>query len=370
MGQLDLAAAEWRWGDDADHRLYCLSMYARCLFCNSSLGRNHVLEFMPQGRRVAFDLQRGRLWAVCPACGKWNLCPFEERWEVLEDCARLSMTALIQESTGEISLLRHRSGLSLIRVGGPSLGELVSWRFARNLLRRRRNFLIGMATATVVPLVAVWGAAVGGGVASALYSSLVFRHVHQETRKPVIDLATGAGTPLQITASAARALCYATGQSDGTVLRVRTQNAGFQEVRDGDAMVLLARALPLINETGGSTDSALSAAESITDAGGTEGYLASVAADGALHRRSVLGKPSSPRYRVGAIYKFPVAIRLGLEAATHMDQEDRALSGEIEGIMAEWRHAEAIAEISDGLIEPAGWGDFKRRHDPMSDGGE
>ena len=59
-------------------------MYAKCLFCSSSLGRNKVLEQMPEGRRVAFDLRRGRLWAVCPACGRWNLCPFQERWEVLE----------------------------------------------------------------------------------------------------------------------------------------------------------------------------------------------------------------------------------------------------------------------------------------------
>jgi len=227
-----------------------------------------------------------------------------------------------------------------------------------------------MAAATVVPLVTYFGMAVGGGVASALYSALVFRRVHQQATKPVIDWTTGAGTRLQITEGAVRALCYAPEQQGTTVLRVRTHNVGFQEVEGGDAMVLLARALPLINETGGNADSALAAAESIAEAGGTGGFLASVASDGDLHRRSVLGRPSSPKHRVGAIYKFPAGIRLGLEAATHMDQEDRALSGEIEGIIAEWRAAEEIAEISDGLIEPAGWGEFKRRHSSDGDGGK
>ena len=345
-------------------------MYSKCLFCSSALGRNQVLEYMPQGRRVAFDLQRGRLWAVCPACGRWNLSPFEERWEVLEECARLSTTALIQESTGEISLLRHRSGLSLIRVGGPPLGELVSWRFARSLLRRRKKFWVAMAAASVVPFVAIGGAAVGGGAVASLHSVLAMRRVLRENTKPVIDWTTGSGTHLQISASAARALCYGSDQAEGVVLRVRTQNAGFQEVKDGDAAVLLARAMPLINETGGSTGSALAAAESIVAAGGTEGFLASVASNGELHRRAVLGKPSSPKYRVGAILKFPAAIRLGLEAATHLDQEDRVLSGEMEGVVEEWRSAEEVAEISDGLLEPAGWEDFKRRHDSEGEGGD
>ena len=345
-------------------------MYARCLFCSSSLGKNQALEYMPQGRRVAFDAQRGRVWAVCPTCGRWNLCPFEERWEVLEECARLSMTALIQESTEEISLLRHRSGLSLIKVGAPPLAELVSWRFARSLVGRRRKFWMAIAASSLVPFVAIGGAAIGGGAFAALHSVLTLRRIFRETSKPFIDWTTGSGAHLQITASAARGLCYGPDQSEGTVLRVRTQNAGFQEVGDGEAMVLLARALPLINETGGNTDSAITAAESIADAGGTEGFLASIAADGELHRRSVFGRPSSPNYGVGAIYKFPAAIRLGLEAATHMGQEDRALSGGIEGIIAEWRAAEEIAEISDGLIEPVGWDDFKRRQDSEGDGSQ
>jgi len=323
---------------------------------------------MPQGRRVAFDLKRGRLWVVCPACGRWNLSPIEERWEVLEECARLSQKALLQESTGEISLLRHGSGLSLVKVGAPSLGETVSWRFARSLLRRRRNFVLGMAVASALPLITIFGAGVGGSMAALFSSSLTLRRLYKETATTAIDWTTASGTRLQITTGAARALCYAEDQSNGMVLSVRTHNAGFQEVEGGDARVLLARALPLINESGGNTGFALFAAELIKEAGGAEGYLASVAADGELHKRSVLGRPSSRKHRVGSIYQFPSAIRLGLEAATHMDLETRALSGEIEGILSEWRAAEELAEISDGLLEPPGWDDFRKKHG--QEGGE
>ena len=337
-------------------------MYSNCLFCSAKLGKNRALEHMAVGRRVAFDLDKSRLWAVCPRCGRWNLCPFEERWEVLEECARLSTTALIQESTGEIALLRHRSGLSLIRVGGPSLPELVSWRFARNVLRRRRAFAKAMAAATVVPTAGIWGVAVGGGAVSALFSIYMVRRVILESSRPIIDWTTGTGSHLQVTTSAARALCYGSDQSAGTVLRVRTRNAGFQEVGGSDAIVLLARAMPLINETGGNTASALAAAEAISERGGTEGFMASIAADGELHRRSVLGRPSSSKQRVGAIYKFPAAIRLGLEAATHLGQEERVHSGELDGVLAAWRSAEELAEISDGLLDPPGWDAFKRKH--------
>jgi hypothetical protein len=339
-------------------------MYANCLFCPSSLGRNRALEHFPVGRRIAFDLARGRIWAVCPRCGRWNLCPFDERWEALDDCARLSETALVQESTSNISLLRHRSGLSLILVGRPTLGELVSWRYARNLARRRRGFVVAMAALGTVGAVSLLGLAAGGGGAFSLLGSVGTFRLMWERSRPVIDVTTADGTRLQITTSAALALCFAPDQSAGVALRVRTKNEGFQEVSGQDVGILLARAMPYINETGGTADSALSAAEEIAERGGAEGFLDSVASDAALHRRSVLfGDELYPR-REGAIYQFPKNIKLGLEAASQMRQEDLVLSGEMRSIIAEWRSAAEVAEIADSLLEPPGWDDFKRTHRP------
>jgi hypothetical protein len=339
-------------------------MYTNCLFCPSSLGRNRALEHFPVGRRIAFDLARGRIWAVCPRCGRWNLCPFDERWEALDDCARLSETALVQESTSDISLLRHRSGLSLILVGRPTLGELVSWRYARNLVRRRRGFVVAVAALGTVGAVSLLGLAAGGGGAFSLLGSVGTFRVMWELSRPVIDVTTADGTRLQITASAARALCFGPDRSAGVTLRVRTKNLGFRDVSGQDAGILLARAMPYINETGGTADTALSAAREIAEKGGSEGFLDSVASDAALHRRSVLlGDELYPR-REGAIYKFPKNIQLGLEAASQMRQEDLVLSGEMRSILAEWRSAAELAAISDNLLEPPGWSDFRRTHRP------
>jgi hypothetical protein len=58
-------------------------MYATCLFCNKSLGKNETLETFPVGKRLAFDAAKGRLWVVCPSCERWNLSPLEERWEAI-----------------------------------------------------------------------------------------------------------------------------------------------------------------------------------------------------------------------------------------------------------------------------------------------
>ena len=63
-------------------------MYTTCTFCYQSIGANALLETFPVARRVAFDPARGCLWAVCPACGRWNLAPMEERWDATDECER------------------------------------------------------------------------------------------------------------------------------------------------------------------------------------------------------------------------------------------------------------------------------------------
>lgn len=60
-------------------------MFQTCLYCHASLGQNPLIEHCPIGQRLAFDPVRGRLWVVCRACERWNLTPFEDRWEALED---------------------------------------------------------------------------------------------------------------------------------------------------------------------------------------------------------------------------------------------------------------------------------------------
>ena len=69
-------------------------------------------------------------------------------------------------------------------------------------------------------------------------------------------------------------------------------------------------------------------------------------------------------HRAGVLAKLPRPVRLAMEAASHVEQEERALVGELDGIIAEWREAERIAEISDTLLDPPGWLEFRARQRP------
>jgi hypothetical protein len=114
-------------------------MYSTCLFCHSALGANESLERFPVGRRLAFDSTKGRLWAVCLQCRRWNLTPVEERWEAIEDCERLYRGTTVRVSTEQIGLARLRDGLELIRVGRPIYPEFAAWRYGSRFLDRRRR---------------------------------------------------------------------------------------------------------------------------------------------------------------------------------------------------------------------------------------
>src|ERR1700690_1195760 len=88
-----------------------------CLHCTRDLGQNDSVETLPIGRRIAFDAAKGRLWVVCRSCGKWNLVPFDNRLEAIDDCARLFHDTKTRFSTDNIGLARLADGLDLVRIG-------------------------------------------------------------------------------------------------------------------------------------------------------------------------------------------------------------------------------------------------------------
>ena len=96
------------------------------MFCHASLGNNEAIEHLPVGRRLAFDAAKGRLWAVCRDCERWNLSPLEERWEAIEECERLFRDTKLRVSTENIGLARLKEGTTLVRIGDPQ--RPVRWR--------------------------------------------------------------------------------------------------------------------------------------------------------------------------------------------------------------------------------------------------
>ena len=113
-------------------------MLTTCLACLKPFPGNETLEHFPTGRRIAFDPRRGRLWAVCPACARWTLAPFEARWEALEELERLARDeARLLVETENIGLLTV-GDVELVRVGRAGRREESWWRFGKEFAARRK----------------------------------------------------------------------------------------------------------------------------------------------------------------------------------------------------------------------------------------
>src|SRR5687767_13306257 len=128
-------------------------MLSRCIYCLVPLPENQTLQHLRLGRRIAFDPARGRLWAICSACRRWNLAPIEERWEALEELERLTRDrGRLLSQTDSIALFRAED-LDVIRVGKAKLVEEAWWRYGQELRRRRSRYRVVHA--------AEWAAMIG-----------------------------------------------------------------------------------------------------------------------------------------------------------------------------------------------------------------
>jgi hypothetical protein len=139
-------------------------VFSTCLFCHGALGRNQLVEAFPVGRRLAFDVERGRLWVVCRSCDNWNLSPLEERWEAVEACERLYRGTPIRVSTENIGLATMSEGTDLVRVGKPLRPEFAAWRYGSRMRKRRLRGMSSMAAQ-----VATDSAAMAVGSVAALF---------------------------------------------------------------------------------------------------------------------------------------------------------------------------------------------------------
>src|ERR1041384_1467456 len=176
-------------------------MYRACLFCHADLGANQTVEHLPVGRRIAFDQRKGRLWVVCRKCERWNLTPFDERWEAMEEGERLFRETRVRFSTDEIGLARLREGTELVRIGEPLRPEFAAWRYGDQFGRRRlrHGVLVGAAAVGVVSLTLVpklVGLSVDGG---GLYNVINPMFQTVKARRTVARLPLEDGTALPAT---------------------------------------------------------------------------------------------------------------------------------------------------------------------------
>ena len=359
-------------------------MYSTCLFCQSGLGANEVIERFPVGRRLAFDAAKGRLWVVCVRCTRWNLTPLEERWEAIEECERAFRDTKLRVSTDNIGMARLREGLELIRVGRALRPEIVVWRYgAANQARRRRSVLItalagGAWCASYYAGVAATGPLmlavmmVGPAISEQLDKRLRRRH------RPLV--LPHEGKRLVVTREQAIGAEIVTKGGDRWALRL-DHRAGTATIADETRLQRLAAIMASINDTGVSKRSVQRGERLLTEAASTERLIASHANPPGLREarevRLACPPDESPYYfhqktveerrresgfwtrpvppiaaRPSSIASLPEPVRAALEMAANEEAERRAMEGELAALTESWREAEEIASIADNLFLP------------------
>ena len=372
-------------------------MYATCTFCYANLGRNRVLETFGVARRVAFDPARGCLWAVCPACARWNLAPIEERWETVEECERRFRATALRYSSGNIGLAWLKGDLDLIRIGPALRPEVAAWRYGRML--RQRPLVTSRTMGRVATLVvaalrrmmtesrdAPARRAAGGAVAGLLlgvYGNRVADVVHLPGPAP-------GGTDLPIAVIRLRHLVRArlVRPEPGQPWSLAVPHDQGLLTLEGEAGVrTVARMLAIINGTergAGFSHELLSAAVAkVDESARPDSYfnrvltialrsswgrdhtdepratdvqaleLASTETERLAWRltgRTFWGRGGIGSDPATALLDVPLVDRVALEIAAHEESERRALEGELADLAAAWREADEIATIADALL--------------------
>lgn len=352
-------------------------MYSTCITCHAPLGANDMIERFPVGRKIAIDASRGRLWAICRVCKQWNLSPIEERWEAIEDGERLFRDARLRTSTDNIGLARLKDGTELIRVGEPQRPEFAAWRYGDRFAQRwvirgpaaavgggvltltKGIGFFGMMQIAAAPLVAIAGAKVILGL------------VHK-TRK-VLELQDDDGARFRFTQEHVETMRILRDPDDesGWHLRVRHTPVGSTKrrfsaedpeliVHGGAALRLATRLLPRINRVGGRRKTVAEAVNFLERAGSADAVFRLASRLDPDSRRTMRREAPSSKNRsffeneedqtsASSFARADARVRLAVEMAAHEEQERAALAGELEDLEAQWKEAEEIASIADGL---------------------
>lgn len=338
-------------------------MYRHCIFCSGDLRANEALPEFPVGRRVAFDAVRGRLWAVCPRCSRWNLAPLEERWEALERAERLFRDARLRVQSENVGLARMADGAELVRVGDAVPGELAAWRYGRELLSRRLQHLLvgsGFAVASVVALGLQFA-----GIVPALsvlgVHAYTIRHVRRGRqvlhRIPGNEAPGGRPMVLKYNHLGGARLTVDAGEM-ALELPFAPPVYGVAErtllLRGDAARAVLGKALVRSNQAGAKKMQLDSSLALLAAAGTPDEYLRHKAREaGGIGFRFIdtVGDPDVRRAKRRPDPPTPMTAPalLALEIALHEDTERVALEGELSALRAAWREAEEIARIADAL---------------------
>jgi len=310
-------------------------MYRTCAFCNGTLDGDGGPTNLGVGRRLAFDEWKGRLWVICPRCSRWNLAPLDDRLERIEALARAAGDGRVAAATDQVALIRWR-GYDLIRVGKPRRLELSTWRYGERLRARRQEqlkFVVPMTVAAVGLAVAV-NVAAGGSVGVFVWNTprLVKRiYVEMVGRRKIVlvepPICERCGSVMLLRARHLERARVTTTAREGMALLLTCPSCGAEGtmLTGADAQFALRRGLTFLNLARGGWQRAEDAARLVEAAGGPHQLIHDVA------RRELTLRSLAPDRR------------LALEMAV----DERA---EVEELERQWKEAEEIAEIADGML--------------------
>ncbi len=317
-------------------------MLSRCIYCHVALPVNQTLEHLRLGQRVAFDPDRGRLWAICSSCRRWNLAPIEQRWEALEELERLARDrGRLLSQTDHIALLRVED-LEVVRVGRAKLVEEAWWRYGQELQRRHKRYRLVNA----VEWAAMIGVMSAGGIGWMFFSGsdpindLIRWRKFGSTAWRGARNCTRCGRPLEeLSFKRAKHLIIAPGDAELT-LELRCKRCGFRKTDAGfafegvEAERMLRRVLAYHNFKGAAERDVKAAVHAIDEIGSPQ---------------SLIQKLSRQRYEVGQGGKMRQTA-IALEIAVNDEAERQLLELELAELEARWREEEELAAIVDGEL--------------------
>jgi hypothetical protein len=312
-------------------------MYTTCAFCAGTLGGDGGSSDLAVGRRFAFDAYRGRAWVICQRCGRWNLTPFDNREDIIGRLEKMAAAGRVAATTDQVALIRA-GAYDVVRVGKPPRIEYATWRYGERVKARERERLkfIVPATAVAIGGLVAFNFAVGGsmaymigqipGMADSLYTTMVgYRKVPGV--EPPFCSECGAVMVLRARNLQHARLTHTTHEDMALLLSCPKCHVYGAQLEGADAEQALRTGLTFVNLRKGKR--VRKKAEEAA------GYLDRHGGPGEFIRRTT---------RI----EKPVSALVGAEAlALEMAVDEQAEMRELE---RQWRTAEEIANIADGLL--------------------
>ncbi len=307
------------------------------------------------GRRLAFDSGKGRLWAVCGKCGRWNLTPVEERWEAVEECERQYRSTIKRASTDQIGLARVSEGTDLIRIGEPLRPEFAAWRYGRHF-RRRRQIMFAANVISYGTLIALWATAPAVAVLApslTFVTSLLSRksEIERSRRFMVRQAKDNFGRKLTRYETLGVDL-IASSESPGWGLRFGLDRK-YIEYHGREVLRMARLAAPSVNSEGASQRVIDVAVGEIESVGSPDKYF-----------ERLVRFPVEKGWRYTNLHGYPAEMRLAFEMAAHEEAERAAMETDLTQLEADWREAEEVASIADNMFLPESITDFIEKHRP------